>query len=63
MTDAPGDPLVNQWLTAAVHAFLDPLAILLRERDAVLMPKFAEEGDAAFAVGKYEIPSRLAFDL
>ncbi|WP_299324306.1 hypothetical protein [Parasphingopyxis sp.] len=34
--DAPGDPLVNGWLTAAVATFRDQIAELVRERDTAL---------------------------
>lgn len=36
VTDAPGDPLVNGWLTAAVAVFRDQIADLVRERDSAL---------------------------
>ena len=34
--DAPGDPLVNGWLTAAVATFRDQIAELIRKRDSAL---------------------------
>ncbi|QLC25149.1 hypothetical protein HFP57_09020 [Parasphingopyxis algicola] len=36
VTDAPGDPLVNGWLTAVVAMFRDQISDLLRERDEAL---------------------------
>lgn len=36
MTDAPGDPLVNEWLTAAVASFREPIIDMLYQRDEVL---------------------------
>lgn len=36
LRDAPGDPLVTTWLTAAVHLCRDQIAALLAARDAAL---------------------------
>ena len=63
MTGAPGDPLVNEWLTAAVHHFHDPIIDIIRKRDIVLMEKKQELGSAVFTVKKVEILSRQPFDL
>ncbi|MEZ5710628.1 MAG: hypothetical protein R3E02_14715 [Blastomonas sp.] len=56
MKGAPGDPLVNDWLTAAVQSFHDPIIELLEERDRVL-------ADGGYLDKKREITSRIAFDL
>jgi len=50
VTDAPGDPLVNGWLTAAVATFRDQIATLIRQRDATV-------GDQSFEDRKIEILS------
>ena len=63
MTGAPGDPLVNEWLTAAVHHFHDPIIDIIRKRDIVLMEKKQELGSAVFTDKKVEILSRQPFDL
>ena len=36
LADAPGDPLVNRWLTAMVHLCAPLIDSLLAERDAAL---------------------------
>lgn len=41
--DAPGDPLVNGWLTAAVATFRAQIAELIRERDAALAGQSLED--------------------
>lgn len=56
MNGAPGDPLVNDWLTAAVEVFHDPIIDLLEQRDKVLA-----EGN--YMDKSAEIPSRMDFDL
>ncbi|MEM1131429.1 MAG: hypothetical protein AAGH53_00675 [Pseudomonadota bacterium] len=56
MKDAPGDPLVNDWLTAAVEVFHDPIIDLLQQRDKVLA-----EGN--YTDKSAEITSRMDFDL
>jgi len=56
MNGAPGDPLVNKWLTAAVQTFHDPIIEMLHERDEVL-------ADGQFTDKTIEITSRRAFDL
>ena len=63
MSGAPGDPLVNDWLTAAVHHFHDPIIEMMRRRDVFLKEKKQELGSAVFADKKVEILSRLPFDL
>jgi len=63
MTGAPGDPLVNDWLTAAVHHFHDPIIDMVRKRDHVLMEKKQELGSAVFENKTVEILSRQPFDL
>ena len=63
MTGAPGDPLVNDWLTAAVHHFHDPIIDMVRKRDLFLKEKKQELGSAVFADKQVEILSRLPFDL
>lgn len=63
MTDAPGDPLVNEWLTAAVHQFHDPIIDMLHERDALMFEKKQELGSAVFENKSVEITSRRPFDL
>lgn len=63
MKDAPGDPLVNDWLTAAVEVFRDPIITLLEKRDAVIGEAVAENGDKAYLNKTIEIPSRTDFDL
>jgi len=56
MRGAPGDPLVNGWLTAAVQAFHDPIIELLHERDAALT-------DGGYLDKNREIMSRTSFDI
>lgn len=63
MSGAPGDPLVSDWLTAAVHHFHDPIIEMMRRRDVFLKEKKQELGSAVFADKKVEILSRLPFDL
>lgn len=63
MTGAPGDPLVNDWLTAAVQQFHDPIIEMVRKRDSLLMEKKQELGSAVFENKKVEILSRQPFDL
>ena len=63
MTGAPGDPLVNDWLTAAAQHFHDPVIDIIRKRDAVLKEKKQELGSAVFTDKKVEILSRQPFDL
>lgn len=63
MTGARGDPLVNDWLTAAVQQFHDPIIEMVERRDALLMEKKHELGSAVFENKKVEILSRQAFDL
>jgi hypothetical protein len=63
MKGAPGDPLVNDWLTAAVEVFRDPIISLLEERDKIIGAAVEEEGDKAYLNKKIEIPSKAAFDL
>ena len=63
MTGAPGAPLVNDWLTAAVQHFHDPVIDIIRKRDAVLKEKKQELGSAVFTDKKVEILSRQPFDL
>jgi len=41
--DAPGDPLVNQWLTAVVAVNRTQIETLLRERDASLQGESLED--------------------
>lgn len=36
LCDSPVDPLLGQWLTAAIHLCQAPIAVLLRTRDAAL---------------------------
>jgi len=62
MSGAPGDPLVNDWLTAAVHHSHDLIIDLLQERDQVMMEKKQELGSAVFENKTVEITSRRAFD-
>ena len=62
MKKAPGDPLVNDWLTAAVHSFHDPIVEMIRKRDKTLMKKKIELGSAVFENKKVEILSRQPFD-
>ena len=63
MKDARVDPLVNDWLTAAVRVFQDPIIDMLKERDQLLEEKKAELGEAVFADKSIEIMSHRAFDL
>lgn len=63
MTGAPGDPLVNDWLTAAVQHFHDPIIELVRQRDSLLIEKKQELGSAVFSDKTVEILSRQPFDL
>ncbi|WP_156472202.1 DUF6969 family protein [Sphingorhabdus sp. M41] len=63
MTGAPGDPLVNEWLTAAVLQFHDPIIEMVRKRDIFLKEKKQELGSAVFTDKKVEILSRTPFDL
>ena len=56
VSDAPGDPLVNQWITAAVATFHDPIIELLEQRDRVLAEKNYHDKSV-------EITSRCDFDL
>ena len=63
MTGAPGDPLVNDWLTAAVQHFHDPIVEILHQRDRVLKDRKQELGSAVFTDKKVEILSRQPFDL
>ncbi|WP_164116693.1 hypothetical protein [Sphingorhabdus sp. Alg239-R122] len=56
MTDAPGDPLVNDWLTAAVQVFHDPLIEMLEERDKALT-------ESNYTDKALEVTSRMDFDL
>ena len=63
MTDAAGDPLVNEWLTAAVHQFQNPIIDMLHDRDKLLMEKKQELGSAVFENKTVEITSRRPFDL
>lgn len=63
MTGAKGDPLVNDWLTAAVHSFHDPIIEMLDARDVELAEKKAELGHAVFEDKSVEIMSRIPFDL
>lgn len=63
MNGAPGDPLVNDWLTAAVQHFHDPIIDLLRQRDELLLAKKEDLGSAVFEDKSVEITSLSAFDL
>ncbi|MEW4467922.1 hypothetical protein AB1K62_08840 [Parasphingorhabdus sp. JC815] len=63
MKGAPGDPLVNDWLTAAVRVFHDPIIEMLKQRDQYLADKKSELGDAVFRDKSVEIMSRMPFDL
>ncbi|NCN83633.1 MAG: hypothetical protein GW808_11910 [Sphingomonadales bacterium] len=63
MSGAPGDPLVNDWLTAAVQHFHDPIIEMVHKRDHVLMAKKQELGSAVFENKTVEILSRQPFDL
>lgn len=63
MSGAPGDPLLNDWLTAAVRHFHDPIIEMTRKRDVVLRDKRQELGSAVFTDKKIEILSRLPFGL
>jgi len=63
MKGAPGDPLVNDWLTAAVSHFQEPIITMLQERDKVILAQQEIEGDKAFDNRKIEIPSRMDFAL
>ncbi|MEO9468818.1 hypothetical protein [Parasphingorhabdus sp.] len=63
MKDAPGDPLVNDWLTAAVHSFHDPIVEMLHERDVFLAEKKKDLGHAVFQDKSVEIMSRVPFDI
>ncbi|QJB68753.1 DUF6969 family protein [Parasphingorhabdus halotolerans] len=62
MKNAPGDPLVNDWLTAAVHSFHDPIIEMAKKRDKALMKRKKELGSAVFENKKVEILSRQPFD-
>jgi len=55
MKGAPGDPLVNEWLTCAVEVCRDQIVQLLDERDAAL-------ADGPYMDKSIEITSRSAFD-
>lgn len=56
---APGDPLVNRWLEAAVRLFADPIHSLLETRDRVL----AEAGPGAAEDRRLEVLSTADVDL
>ncbi|MFK9804338.1 DUF6969 family protein, partial [Escherichia coli] len=56
LADAPGDTLVNQWLTAAVALGRPELAALLHARDRALPMNASEDRSI-------EILSRTPFDL
>ncbi len=62
MKDAPGDPLVNDWLTAAVHHFHDPIVEMIHKRDELLMEKKQELGSAVFENKTVEVLTRHPFD-
>ena len=56
MKGAPGDPLVNKWLTAAVEVFHDQLIELLEKRDTAL-------AESNYTDRNLEITSKADFDL
>jgi hypothetical protein len=58
LTDAVGDPLVNQWLTALVHLAAPLISDLLAERDSRLKAQGWDGEDHAL-----EILSRAAVDI
>ncbi|VAW02128.1 hypothetical protein MNBD_ALPHA04-358 [hydrothermal vent metagenome] len=63
MKNAPGDPLVNDWLTAAVQHFHDPIVNILQQRDKVLLEQNEESDGSVFEDKSFEVTSRTAFDL
>lgn len=56
VSDAPGDALVNQWITAAVALYRSEIAELLRQRDIGLFDNAYEDRDR-------EILSSAVFEL
>lgn len=62
MVDARGDRLVNDWLTAAVHTFHDPIIELLHQRDKALADA-ADDENIVYLNKSLEITSKMAFDL
>jgi len=56
MAGAPGDPLVNDWLTAAVSVFHDPIVDLIQQRDAAL-------AESNYTDRALEVTSKMNFDL
>ncbi len=63
MDNAPGDPLVNDWLTAAVQHFHDPIIDILNQRDELLLEKKEELGSSVFENKSVEIMSKSSFDI
>lgn len=58
LVDAPGDPLVNRWLTSMVHLYSDEIIALLHERDEKLAAADPSGNDRSV-----EIMSMIAVDL